>query len=446
MVSKLIPLASIFIYSRFMNVSDYGVLNLTQSYLWIFVLILSFNLHVSVGRYIYEPGASEGPFLASTILAVGLVFFLGIVVIFFNSARVSSLLDLPLKAIVLMIVGVMGMLAESLLTQLMIRDQRSSLLLIAITIKAIFSFIFCIYFLSVLSTEKYMAILIAESIASLGLCIYTGYFLRRRIVWKMSFSNFIYMARYAVPLIPYMLSLTLLSQFDRVLLNKYYGSEITGYYSLAYNFGALLMMAAGAALNAYTPAFFDALNKNDFEKLKQDSDILFNCCVAAAAFLVIWGPDLAKLILPPKYRAGFYLIPLVALGGLCSVIFQCWIRVLAYEHRTILISGIAIFGAIFGISTNLWLLPKFGYQIAAVVSLATYLMMSLLCVLIVNHVTNLRIGLAREVMWILLLAVLIPLSHGQSNNLGYLLKSLFLFICIWPHRHSIKSLLTRGAS
>jgi len=54
-----------------MGVADYGVLNLFQSYLWIFALVLSLNLHVAIGRYIYLPEAEFESFLGTTLLSVG---------------------------------------------------------------------------------------------------------------------------------------------------------------------------------------------------------------------------------------------------------------------------------------------------------------------------------------------------------------------------------------
>ena len=60
-----------------MSVADYGVLNLFQSYLWIFALVLSLNLHVAIGRYIYLPGAAFESFLGTTLISVGAVFVVG---------------------------------------------------------------------------------------------------------------------------------------------------------------------------------------------------------------------------------------------------------------------------------------------------------------------------------------------------------------------------------
>ena len=62
--NKLGIVAAIFVYSQMMSAGDYGVLTLFQSYLWILLLVLSMNLHVALGRYIYKPSAEVESLLA----------------------------------------------------------------------------------------------------------------------------------------------------------------------------------------------------------------------------------------------------------------------------------------------------------------------------------------------------------------------------------------------
>jgi O-antigen/teichoic acid export membrane protein len=444
-VSKLIPLASIFIYSRYMSVSDYGVLNLIQSYLWIFVLLLSFNLHVSVGRYIYEPKAKEGQFLASTIAAVGTIFIIGLIIVWIESDRLAEWLDLPSFVIILLLAPVLGMICESLFTQLAIHDQRGGLLFIVIASKSLLSLAGSVILLFMLTDNKYVAILVAESLASLGLCSFVAYLLRGRIVWKPRSQDILYMAKYALPLIPYMLALTLLSQFDRVLINRYYGKEIIGYYSIGYNVGALLMMAVGAALNALTPGFFAALNRGNLEKIKQETAVVFNFAIIATCAMVLFGPDIATLLLPSKYYDGFYLIPIVALGGLCSVIFQCWVRILAFEHRTFLISFIALLGTTLNIGLNLWLLPITNYKTGAFTTLVAYLFMSTACVIAVNRFSGLHIAMWRELKWIALIAMWLPFLHLPPTPMHLLIKAVLLLSCVWVLRSSIRTFMPWGS-
>jgi O-antigen/teichoic acid export membrane protein len=220
------------------------------------------------------------------------------------------------------------------------------------------------------------------------------------------------MAEYALPLIPYMLSLTLLSQFDRVLIDRYFGKEATGLYSLSYNIGILLLMVVTAVLNTFNPAFFNALNNKNYARVVTDSRQVFALAVLTTGFLVLFGQEMAALVAPAQYASAFDLIPVVALGGLCFVIFQIWVRVIAYANRTALISAIAVLATAINMGLNYWLLPIAGYKVAAVTTVVAYLVMSLACVAALNYAVRLfKVNILPELGYVGLMSLVALLLH-----------------------------------
>lgn len=442
--SKLVPLAAIFIYSRMMSVTDYGVLNLFQSYLWIFALVLSLNLHVAVGRYIYLPEAAFESFLGTTLLSVGTIFAVGTLAILAFADSTSVLIGMPQVLLPLMLVTVVGQIAESLMTQVTIHDQRGGLLLRIVAGKAMVSLCFSLTLLLVWEGDKFLAVLLADAIASLVLSTAVLLLLWRRVEWTLRRDHLTYMMRYALPLVPYMLGLTLLSQFDRVLINRIYGSEATGLYSLSYNVGALLLMVATAILNAFNPSFFAALNRRDYERVNEDARVIFALALVSTVAIVLFGQQVATLVLPARYAEGFPLIPTVALGGLCSVVFQIWVRVLAYFHKTALISVITICCAALNIGLNLWLLPLLGWQVAAWTTFVAYLGMGVACLVAINASRLLPPVLPwREALWISFVLALVLVS--LQGPLAWVLRVGVLFVVTWLVRRDLLGLMRREA-
>lgn len=442
--SKLVPIAAIFVYSRLMSVTDYGVLNLFQSYLWIFALVLSLNLHVAVGRYIYLPDARLDSFLGTTLLSVGGVFATGAILLGVFADTTAAALGLPVITLPLMLITVAGQVAESLLTQIAIHDQRSDLLLRVVAGKAVLSLGLGLGLLLAWNADKFLAVLVADAAASLLLTAVVLVLLRPRIVWTWHRAHVSYMSRYALPLVPYMLGLTLLSQFDRVLIDRFHGKEATGLYSLGYNVGALLLMLVTAILNAVNPSFFAALNRGDHARVHRDSRLVFSLALVATATLILVGSDVAKLVLPARYAEGLTLIPAVALGGLCFVVFQIWVRVLAFAHRTGTISAITVGCALLNVSLNLWLLPSHGWQIAAWTTVAAYVAMSVSCIVAING-ARLLPGLSpwRETMWIAAMFALVLLPLRQEMPLAA--RLVVLVVVAWAVRSDIVGLLRREA-
>lgn len=441
--SKLVPIATIFLYSRMMGVADYGVLNLFQSYLWIFALVLSLNLHVAIGRYIYQPEAVLKSFLGTTLLSVGAVFIVGSIWVFTFADVISVVLGLPKLLLLLMLVVVAGQIVESLMTQIAIHDRRSGLLLRIVTGKAVISLSLSLLFLQVWGGDKFFAVLLADAIASLMLCVVVLALLRTRIEWTLRLDHLAYMIRYALPLVPYMLGLTLLSQFDRVLIDRFYGKEATGLYSLSYNIGVLLLMVVTAVLNAFTPAFFEALNHGEYDRISRDARLIFVIALVPTVGMVLFGPTLASIILPARYEEGFALIPIVALGGLCSVLHQIWVRVLAYSHKTVTISLITIICAALNIGLNWWLIPMLGWKVAAWTTVLAYAGMVLLCLFALKTGRLLpKVAPWSEVYWILFVLMLVLVGLKQPLHEAF--SIILFFAVIWFVRGDLLTLMQRG--
>ena len=442
--SKLVPLAAIFLYSRMMSVNDYGSLNLFQSYLWIFALVLSLNLHVAVGRYIYLPGAACDSFLGTTLLSVGAIFAVGSIVILAFADATSAMLGMPQVLLPLMLVTVAGQIAESLMTQIAIHDLRGGLLLRIVAGKAVVSLGLSLALLFVWGEDKFLAVLLAEAIASLVMSVVVLMQLRHRVEWTLRRDHLTYMARYALPLVPYMLGLTLLSQFDRILIDRFHGSEATGLYSLSYNVGILLLMLTTAILNAFNPRFFTALNQGDHDLVCQDARAIFALALVSTVAIALFGQQVASLVLPVRFAEGFTLIPIVALGGLCFVVFQIWVRVLAYFHKTATISAITITCAALNISLNMWLLPLLGWQVAAWTTVVAYIGMSVACLVAINISRLLPAVLPwREALWIASVLVLVLVT--LQRPMPWALRVGVFLVVAWLVRRDLLVLMRRAA-
>lgn len=383
--SKLVPVASIFLYSHSMPVYEYGVLNLASSYLWILAILMTLNLHTAVGRYIYTGADDFATFLGTSYIGMAAVFLLVSMLILSNLSLVERMVMLPAEVIVLLWLIVLGLIAESLFTQIAIYLQSSGRLVKVISVKAVLTLALSIGLLASMPRDKYLAVLYADAAVSVAFFCYVLYVLRGRTRLQFHIHHLRYIVKYSVPLIPYMLCLTLLSQFDRVMIDHYFGKLETGLYSLAYNVGILMLMVVTAFLNVFNPAFFDGLNNQRYDNVVRDSDGIFALSTVVTLGLVLFGQLFFDLLVPEKYDTALDLIPAIAIGGLCFVIFQLWARVIAFANQTYWLSLIGIASVATKIGLNAWLLPRFGYKAAAATTIVAYLMMSVLCVLVVNR-------------------------------------------------------------
>lgn len=447
--SKVMPLASLLIYSRFLAPAEYGVVSLLVSYIWIFGIVLSLNLHTAIGRFIYEKTAQAGELIGTTLLPIGTVFAIGILAAAWDLDRVATLLNLPQSTVPLLFAMATGQIAESLLIQVLTARERSGSLFATIALRSGTSLAATLVLFHTLSSERYLAVLWAEAATNALFTAYLLLVLSADRPWSFSSSRLRSFAGYSLPLIPYMLSLTLISQFDRVMLDRAFGKETLGIFSIGYNLGILLVMVAGALINALNPRFFSAMGDQRYDDVRRDARAVFSVCAFCAFGLVLFGPALAGLVIPHRYEAGFALIPLIAVGGLASVVFQIWARVIFYTKKTYQLSLIAISAAVLKIGLNLLFIPMLGFWGAALTTLLAYGFMAAATIVVINVDFKLfRVSVAQEAVWFSCLSVVVAMERFMDlqGSAALALKAVVLLVVVAIAARSVRPFIRPSAA
>lgn len=383
--SKFVPVASIFVFSHLMTVAEFGVMSLFTSFIWLFAIVISLNLHTALGRYAYLPDGDLPRFLGTTQIVLGSLLLASGVGLFVAGPTAAKWTGLPSATLPFLLAVVAGQLAESLLTQYAVYKQASAMLLKVIAGKAFLTFAIALGLLKIIEHNRYLAIIGADALLSVAMVLYTVRVLWSATRWQFSKPLFAYMLSYSVPLIPYMLSITLLAQMDRMMLDHYFGKEPVGLYSLAFNVGMLFALVMSAVLSAMNPRFFDDMNAKRYKRVEADGRGAFAVAYLLAIGLVTFGPILTAFMVPRRYDAALQLIPAIAVGGLFSVMFQIWGRLMHFAHRTALLSVIASICVAVKALVNLFALPVFGWETAALSSIIAYGLMAVLTALAVNQ-------------------------------------------------------------
>jgi O-antigen/teichoic acid export membrane protein len=439
---KLVPIASIFIFSHMMSVSDYGMLSLFTSYVWIFAITLSLNLHTALGRYVYLPNGDLPLFLGTLQMVIGVMFVLGATVILLAENYVNLWTGLPEALLPLLLAVVASQLAESLLTQWAIYRQESTLLVRAVAIKAVMTLVLAISMLLVMPSERFFAVAGADAALSICMLAYiTGVVFRKETRWRFQWSLLAYAIRYSLPLIPYTLSITLLAQIDRLMIDRYFGNEATGLYSLAFNIGMLFSLVMTAILNAINPRFFSNMTAQRYDHVVDDGRGAFGIAFTLALVLVLVGPTVTSFLVPLQYQEALAIIPSIAVGGLFSVMFLIWGRFMHFKHLTGLLSIIAVACVLLKVAVNLLVLPIWGWQAAALSTIISYAAMAILTVIVVNwrgglFILPFRLEFTLSVSLAAIAALLQDLHISAAWDV--IIRLVIAIIFLWP----VKNMLT----
>lgn len=158
---------------------------------------------------------------------------------------------------------------------------------------------------------------------------------------------------------------TLINYSDRIILAKFSSLEVVGYYSLAYTGGLILLVFIDSFINAWTPVFYDKIEKNKKDKSLIKTIEIF---IAGLALVAIAGELFSKEIIYfifPKnyYNTVDYLPYIISSSVLQGFVYYLSLFLFHFKDNkyTSMVSGLS---AGINILINIIFIPKFGVMVA----------------------------------------------------------------------------------
>lgn len=188
---------------------------------------------------------------------------------------------------------------------------------------------------------------------------------------------------FGAPMVIWLLGLTLLNFADRLLLESLQGSTAVGIYSANYtivNSGLPLVLTP--IIQTVHPIIMDSWNGNNDGEVSalvtEFTRYYLILAVPATAFAAVASRPLSTLLLGSAFRSGYIIIPVVALGLFFWYLAMLGHKGLEVQERTaILATGVTI-TALVNIILNIPLITAFGYLGAAVATLLSFLLYTIL--------------------------------------------------------------------
>ena len=209
----------------------------------------------------------------------------------------------------------------------------------------------------------------------LNLIIYICFLHKSR---KVKIHYWKYGLAISVPFIFHLLAGSLLSSFDKVMINSIVGDEATALYGVAYSCATIVNILWYSLNQAWAPWAFEQMDKNEPEKLKNASKpymIMFGLIVILFLLLV---PEVMWILGGNTYVEALDVIPPVICGFVFQLVYSFYVNIETYEKKTIFIAIGTIIAAVINIGLNLIFIPMFGYVAAAYTTFAGYVFLFLI--------------------------------------------------------------------
>lgn len=188
--------------------------------------------------------------------------------------------------------------------------------------------------------------------------------------WKTAY-------KFNIPLIAYYLSLTILNQSDRLMINYYCGTSEAGIYSIAYSLAMIFTLFNTAINGAFVPWEFRNIRKNEFKAIARTSNFILILIGLLNLVLIAVAPEIIHVVTVKEYYDSIWVIPPVALSSYLMCVYQLFINIEFYYEKNKFVMLASIFVAIVNIILNAIFIPEFGYIAAAYTTLVSYLLFTI---------------------------------------------------------------------
>jgi O-antigen/teichoic acid export membrane protein len=350
------------IYISYIEVEDFGALELTLQVINFIVLLGAFEIIQGVTRFYYDKKSNQD-LIASTAFYFALSMHLIIAFLLFYFAEFfSNILFGTLKYIYLVrtfsIISVFAFLNSFTSSTLIVQRRAKEFSFGNITYAAVSSISSIIF------------------VAQLGLGLqgilfglFCGYFFASMInlfflksILKIQFSvNYLkQMLAFSLPLLISSFSVFLNLYFDRVIISKFLDLKQLGFYSMGYKVALLAGVIFSLFKTTTTPFIFENYKKK-FLKISLNNILKVYVIIASSLLLgsFMFSEEIIYLISDSRFRPSIVLVPLFvasfSLSG--AIIFFPGFGIARKSSQIALISAITCFVNIF---LNIILIQKFG--------------------------------------------------------------------------------------
>jgi len=183
---------------------------------------------------------------------------------------------------------------------------------------------------------------------------------------------------YAKPIVSmgcYSLLTSMYTSFNVVYLGLVAGDTEVGYYATATKMYTLVIALFSAFTNVMLPHMSTIALKGDtsvfINSMRRSCTILFRYAIPATAFLIIFSPEIVRIISGPDYNPAVLpmrvIMPLILIIGYEQILI---IQTLMPMRRDKAVITNSIIGSVLGLTLNLALVPRLGCLGSAIVWVA----------------------------------------------------------------------------
>nr|WP_255373657.1 oligosaccharide flippase family protein [Thermosipho sp. 1223] len=407
------------IFTRLLSVEEYGIVSVYMTFAGIFMIITGLDIHASIGTGINDFKEQKKEFLSSVLFLSLISFIVQFIFIFLFRTYFSNLFNIYENLIILAVIsGYLGFIFTFYNTKNVFEKKYKKKSLLSLT-NALLNVSFSILLVLFLKNNRYLGRIYGDLLSKILLSsiLFLIIILKgKKLIWLKAWR---YSLVIGIPLILHNLSGIILSQFDRLAIQKIVNSEKVGLYSYSYNLGMIPLVILGATNLAWVPWFYDRMYKNKKVEILKKIPYYNGLYVILLLLIFMLVPELGLIMAPKQYYASLIILPIITTSYYMQFLYTIYVNFAFFYKKTGSISIGTFLAGLINIILNIWLIPIFGYEVAALTTLISYFFLLLFHALNVKyHLKDNTISARYMFSWAFLMIALSLIQYYISKRFG----------------------------
>ena len=376
---KAIPFLTLPIFTRLLTTDEFGIYNTFISYEAILSILLGLGMSGSVKMAKFDFKEEFNRYVSSVfnlLIKIGIAFLIisNIIWLFLGNLGWLDRFSMNLLvtySLAMAVYGIMG--CKYVIEGMYIENLIISLVMTGINVGV--SLILCYVGMS---SDHGLARITGTAVGGIVFAIFIVFSQGRYHKLKRYEKANKYALKLGIPLIPHQLSVSLLAQCDKIMIQAIVGNSEAGIYGLAVNFTTVLSVLMTSVDNAWTPWFYTNLERKNYGDLRRVNNMLLIFFMYLTCGFLLVGSDAIKILSTQDYWESIYAYIPLTISIYLNFMYLFSVGIEYYMKKTGYISASTIVCTVVNIILNSIFIQAGGYLAAAY---ATCLSKALLFVL-----------------------------------------------------------------
>lgn len=384
------------VYTRLLSKAQYGEIRVYESWLLIMVPVMSLCLWRSVDRAKYDMGERYNEYVSSvqSLSYLSILSFFGVSLIFRTPLqKFWGMTDMMFFMAFLYVFGYTSILFMQRREKQMMRYKASIFITTVTIVPATLFSIALIYWgrvegrLDELVELRVWGFYVPQVVGGLIVAVLLwaqGRKFIQKKYWKYALS-------YSLPLIPEALSIQIMNQADKIMIQFLVGYEYTGIFALGTTISFIIWIVEDSVWNAFLPWMYEKISQGETGDIEKPWTVLMHGFGMMSWFLVALAPEIVSVLGSREYHMAVFLITPMVTGTLLRFYSYIYTAIQNYHKKTAYVAAGTIVTMVINVILNYVCILRFGYMAAAYTTAASYFILLVMQGYLEKKVTGRRV-------------------------------------------------------